>query len=227
MNGMTCAELRQLASEFAVDLLDGEDRARVCAHLETCQPCRSEVAALTEAAEEILLLGPEVDPPADFASRVVERVEQLVTNDAAPHRRRRPRWHLPRRALAAAAVLVLVMLAALALVIARTGREAGAVSAPMRTGRGEVVGRVELRGDQPTSVAVSLPNWSQLVRRYGEPGISVYWLAVELDDHSRDLHAVHASGDTWTWDIATDRAAVSSVAVVDDQGRVWCSARFH
>jgi hypothetical protein len=74
MTGTECTRLNDLAPELALGLLDGAERAEVLAHLERCANCHADVASLTELGEQLLLLAPEVPPPAGFESRVLASV---------------------------------------------------------------------------------------------------------------------------------------------------------
>jgi Putative zinc-finger len=103
---VTCEEIRDLAPEVALGIADGEQRAEVLRHLASCAECRRELEALSEVADELLVLAPAQEPPAGFESRVVEALGLQ-----RPPRRRRPGWLAPRRlawrigpALAAAAL---------------------------------------------------------------------------------------------------------------------------
>lgn len=69
-----CEPVREVAPDLALGLLTGEARAAVLAHLEGCEACRAEVAALAGAADEVLLAAPEATPPAGFADRVLAAV---------------------------------------------------------------------------------------------------------------------------------------------------------
>jgi hypothetical protein len=228
MTSMTCAELRDVAEELALDLLDGVERAVALAHLETCGACRHEVGALTEVAEEVLVLAPEVAPSPGFAAGVVTQIQRLraPATVATATRGRGRTWGRRFAGLAAAAVAVLALVAII-VVRGGPGDDAEVLAADMRTGRGTSVGRVSLQLDDPATVTVSVPGWIDLVRGYGEPLDATYWLAVEHDDGSRDLHPL-APGrdDTWVVPIDVDPGAVSAVSVLDDAGRVWCTARF-
>lgn len=75
-----CAWVREVAPEVALGLLTGEARAEALAHLERCEACRAEVAALAQVADEVLLAAPEAAPPPGFADRVLAR---LATEAAA------------------------------------------------------------------------------------------------------------------------------------------------
>jgi hypothetical protein len=93
-----CEETRELLPELALGILGGEDRARALEHLTRCADCSSELAALSRAADGLLTLAPQHEPPAGFEDRVLARL-----------RRERPR-HRARRitTFAAAAALIAV-----------------------------------------------------------------------------------------------------------------------
>ena len=99
---MTCGEIREQLSAFLDgELADGERQA-VAAHLEGCEACRREHAALARTVELVRGL-PAVAPPADLAGRVAERV-------AEPPAERTPPFVL-RRAILWPAVAATVALA--------------------------------------------------------------------------------------------------------------------
>jgi hypothetical protein len=228
MTTMTCAELRDVVEELALDLLDGVERAAALAHLETCAPCRHELGTLTEVAEEVLLLAPDAEPSPGFAAEVVTQIQRLrapaTVATATRHTGRRRTW--PRRLAGLAAAAAIVVLVLVAMIVARGGGDAEVLAAEMRTGTGTTVGSVSLRLDDPATATVSVPGWIELVQRYGEPADATYWLAVEQDDGSRELHPLAPDRD-YTWVVALDDpGAVAAVSVLDDEGRVWCSARF-
>jgi hypothetical protein len=117
LNSMSCAEFHDSAAELALGVLTGRERAEALAHLDHCEACREHVRQLTTTGEELLALLPSAEPPAGFETRVMDRLGFAA---AAPrpvrHRRRRPAWghgFSPRRALAAAAVVVGLLGAAL------------------------------------------------------------------------------------------------------------------
>lgn len=231
MTTMGCTEVRNAASELALDMLGGEERAAALAHLENCASCRREVAALTEAAEELLVLAPEVWPSPSFEQAVVACIGGLAaseTSPAGPRTRGRPRSPQRRVLAVVAAVIVVVTVTAGALVALRpSSHEAAATqTADMRTDTGHVVGTVSLATD-PATIALTIPDWAGLVRRYGATVDGPYWLAVQTDDGSRDLHRLPPADDQpWTVDIETDPSKVVAVSVVDNNGIVWCTAQF-
>jgi hypothetical protein len=117
LNSMSCAEFHDSAAELALGVLTGRERAEALAHLDHCEACREHVRQLATTGEEMLGLLPFAEPPAGFETRVMDRLG-LAAPAPQPlrHRRRRPAWghgFSPRRALAAAAVVVALLGAAL------------------------------------------------------------------------------------------------------------------
>jgi len=130
LNEMGCAEFADVASELALGVLTGRDRARALAHLDQCHECRENVRQLTVTGEELVGLLPAIEPPAGFETRVMERLG-LVT--PAPVRQLSPARRVgrklagwlgggwmgsagagrPRRLLATASVAVAVIVAGL------------------------------------------------------------------------------------------------------------------
>lgn len=70
----SCAEVAERLAELATGAATGPDRARVLNHLAGCVRCRLELEDLTRAADELLLLVPEREPPAGFESAVLARI---------------------------------------------------------------------------------------------------------------------------------------------------------
>jgi hypothetical protein len=93
---LDCGHLHELAPELALGTLPGRERAHALAHLEHCGECRLTVEELADAADALLLLAPEADPPAGFSRRVTNGLTQ-------PHQRR---W---RKLVAAGAAAALVL----------------------------------------------------------------------------------------------------------------------
>ena len=115
LDSMSCAEFHDSAAELALGVLTGRERAEALAHLDHCEACREHVRQLTMTGEQMLGLLPTAEPPAGFESRVMDRIG-LAAPAPQPLRRRsrRPGWgHVPRRVLAAAAVVVALLGAAL------------------------------------------------------------------------------------------------------------------
>jgi hypothetical protein len=81
----TCEPVRELLPELALGILGGEDRARALDHLSGCAECSNELAALSRAADGLLALAPQHEPPAGFEDRVLARLRR----ERPKHRARR------------------------------------------------------------------------------------------------------------------------------------------
>ena len=126
MSASTCADVREIAPEFALALLDGTDRAAVIAHLDGCDECRAIVLEYREMVDAVMAAVPAADPAPGFAQRVLDRIgPQVVTMRARPARRLRPALAWVGAAAAAAALV-------LALVFTNTGSSSTGVA--MRSG---------------------------------------------------------------------------------------------
>jgi hypothetical protein len=102
-----CEELRELAPELALGIVEGEERGRALEHLADCPDCRRRVEELAEVVDELLLLAPHKEVPVGFESRVLG---QVLPSPPHPPRRRRRRFALvlaPAAAALAAAAITL------------------------------------------------------------------------------------------------------------------------
>jgi hypothetical protein len=103
-----CEEIRQLAPDLALGIVEGEERGRALEHLADCPECRRRVEELAEVADQLLLLAPHKEVPVGFESRVLNR----VLPSPQPRRRRRLRLVVaPAASALAAAAIVLAIVA--------------------------------------------------------------------------------------------------------------------
>jgi hypothetical protein len=152
---MSCEETRQLVAELALGIADGADRARALRHLAECADCRRELGELSELADELLMLAPEVEPPVGFESRVLALVQ-------APRRPRR--W---RRGLALLAPAAVAAALATTIVLGATGddrRLADHYRATLAAANGTYfeAARLQAPANVPTGVVYGyrgMPSW--------------------------------------------------------------------
>ncbi len=106
--GSSCAEIAPALPELALGVLTGRDRVVALAHTESCSPCADELEQLARAADAVVLVAPELEPPVGFEVRLFSRMG--VSDDVpTPIRRRVRTWFL---ASAAAVVALFIGLGA-------------------------------------------------------------------------------------------------------------------
>ena len=222
MNTLDCAGLLDVAPELAAGNLCGEDRAAAIAHLAGCPSCQQEVTALTTITDRLLLMAPAVEPPVGFDQRVLAALEGAPV--AAPRRMSRRTRSLPK--LAAMAAVALALVSGGLLLDATLPSDSVNARAEMRTADGQVVGHAYLHEDKPTLLVVTLPGWRDEAEEYGALGGS-YTLHVAIGDGREMTYPVVMPGEPiWSATLEVPVERVRSVAVIDDDGRVWCEALF-
>ena len=107
-----CQDYTGDLSELALGVLTGRERVRALSHVDSCPRCAEELEQLSRAADAVVHVAPEVEPPLGFEVRLFERMGVADV----PHRRWRrvPRW-VPAAMAAAAAVAALAVGLSLAL----------------------------------------------------------------------------------------------------------------
>jgi anti-sigma factor RsiW len=154
MSGATCVGVRERAPDLALDIVDGEERAELLAHLAACPGCRDEVRSLGAVADRLLRAVPPEEPPRGFEDRVLARLAE----EPQPLAPRRSRLVLAGLGVAAA-LLVVVLVGAALLRPGGDTRQAVMVSAD-----GQVVGQVTLTND-PAGILVAVPGWTPAENR--------------------------------------------------------------
>jgi anti-sigma factor RsiW len=101
-----CQDYAADLSELALGVLTGRERARALSHVESCPQCAEELEQLSHAADAVVQVAPEVEPPLGFEVRLFERMG--VADVPRRKRWRAPRWVPAGLAAAAAAVALAV-----------------------------------------------------------------------------------------------------------------------
>jgi anti-sigma factor RsiW len=70
---MKCEDVRLQLSAFQDDELEDDARARIAAHIERCDGCRSELKQLQQAVAQVARL-PELEPADNFTAAVMARL---------------------------------------------------------------------------------------------------------------------------------------------------------
>ena len=221
MRRMDCAQLADAAPELALGILPGDERAAALAHLDECTGCRQQVSSLAGVTDQLLLLTPTAEPQAGFEQRVLASLGTSPNHVRVPRVKRRP----PR----VTAALALAACIALAVLVRWNSSSAPSPLATeqMRTASGAVVGEVFVHREQPAVVFMSLPGWAEQVKSYGRPG-DTFALRIERQDGPAVVVPVSMSNEqSWTTTLGFDARTITSVAMVDREGRVWCRAQFN
>ncbi|MHB1487585.1 MAG: hypothetical protein ACYCS7_12590 [Acidimicrobiales bacterium] len=91
-NIMGCDGLADVASEMALGILTGPQRAQALSHVEECSACRGLVGELTRAADAVIGQAPESEPPVGFETRVLARIADADKGRVTPARAIPDRW---------------------------------------------------------------------------------------------------------------------------------------
>jgi len=213
VSALQCADVREVAAEFAFGVLDGETRADVVAHVDRCPTCRALVTELSETADSVVLLAPEAEPPPGFEHRVMTG---LLGG------RRRERWRTVKLVAAVAAAAVILSVVAVRVIDgARSSEQAAAAveTVPMIGDNGARVGKVEVVdngafADVALTVDYALPDCAYRVV-----------LAPDATE-PQVLGTMTVAGGRGAWQGTTslDRGP-TALELVDSAGDVPCSAR--
>ncbi|MFC5993416.1 zf-HC2 domain-containing protein [Pseudonocardia hispaniensis] len=217
-----CRRIRSLATEFALGVLPGEERAAVLDHLDACVCCQSAVGQLTDIRDRLLELVPEAEPPVGFEQRVLAGLPRPPP--------RRPRW-IP---LAAAATAVLLALG---------GFAAGRLTAPPSA----VPGATEHDGASEVGTAPLMADGHQVGDVVAYSGTRPFiWVTFDtgVDDQSGSVACtLRTANGSWiplgmfqmdsghgSWGTATqlDTGSLRSAQILlsDDTGQTIATARF-
>jgi anti-sigma-K factor RskA len=95
------SEIHDLAAAYALDALSPEDRWTYERHLDTCERCREEVAALRDSATELAYAAEGPEPPPELRERILAAARNEPRTAKVVSLRRR--WLFPATAVVAAA----------------------------------------------------------------------------------------------------------------------------
>jgi anti-sigma-K factor RskA len=101
-----CEQHQEELSELALGVLTGRERARVLAHVESCAHCAEELEQLSRAADAVVQVAPEIEPPMGFEVRLFEKMG--VADMRRRRRVRPPRWAVGALSAAAAVAALAV-----------------------------------------------------------------------------------------------------------------------
>jgi hypothetical protein len=203
--------------EFALGTLSGRSRALVLDHLETCAHCTAESEALADAADTLLWLAPEAEPPLGFETRVIERFRGTGAGRQIDRRRRLSLF-------AVAALLVAVMGVGIGAVATQGG--GNHPSATQRPMTGRLVSDGHVLGD--VTISAGSPSWMIMDVDTGKIS-GVVWCEVTLANGRSEtvgkFTISHGYG-SWVAPIKASGRDVRSARIVNGEGTVLAQATF-
>jgi hypothetical protein len=215
-----CSEATAMLDELALDVLPGDQRTAVLAHVEECGDCRQVLDELCEAADELLLAAPTVEPPAGFGDRVLERTQgQGRRADVAPPRRRLPVW------MAAAAAAVFLVLGGVTGAV--VGRSTGDGDSGKRFRTVQLISTTSGADIGEVWTYASRPSWVFMQVDKEVPD-GTYRCMLEMDDGSTvpigRLYAVKGNGG-WGEHVDVDPRRARQARLLDRDGTVIATAQ--
>jgi hypothetical protein len=216
MSVYSCAQLRDVAPELALGVLSGAERAEAIMHVNGCGRCQAHVNELTEAADAIPLLAPEIEPPVGFEQRVLA---------AGPARRRRSVRRMVAAVAVAAAAAAILSITIVRVVESGNDSSAPAASAAAPATKPTAVKMVSTTGALPAGWAYVTNKRSVAISvDYGvDPG--TYNIAVRPPTGSSEkigTMTIVGGHGSWTgWSSVVLRAG-STISLVDSAGNPAC-----
>lgn len=218
-----CQEMELLASEVALGIASGDERAIVLAHARSCEDCRRVLEDLSVTADALLLLGPVREPTPGFENKVLAGMQSSAT----------PRWRMAPRLAAVAAACVILTGAAAFWITADERETAGHYRDALAIADGEYFGVVPLRsssGDRAGHLFAYQgdPAWVFLIFETGlEPGR----YEAEIETASGEIRSlggvdIDAGDVTWGRDIPVPLRELATVRIVDNAGAEILRATF-
>lgn len=222
---VTCDVFDAHADELALGLIDEPLRSSLLAHAAGCTTCRALLDELAAVGDSLLLAAPEMEPPAGFESRVLERLPSAAALTGSASAASQPGaggdGPRPRRWLAVAAAAVLVSgAAAVAVVVAQRTGPADEVEAAIVTASGQEVGEIRLLRDPVPHLLITVPN------PQGAPGVR--FCELQRPDGSwvrvGSWEAVDLASGVWAAGIDPSLLDATTMRVVTDQGVLLATA---
>jgi hypothetical protein len=220
----TCERTRELLPELALGILGGEDRARALDHLASCADCSNELATLSRAADGLLTLAPQHEPPGGFEGRVLARLRR----ERPPHRARR------FMGFAAAAAMIAIVAAGAVWIGTAHDRKLGGYYKnilAIQNGTELAAARLEtpdrFYGGEVFTYQGE-PSWLFIVVTgpVGDGRYDVVGTVHGQDVHLASMKVVHGRGD-WGGVTTTNMTAVDEIKVLDPTGQLVLHGTVH
>jgi hypothetical protein len=221
---MDCSEAGAMIDELALDVLPGDRRAALLAHLESCPGCRHLLDELSETADALLLAGPAVAPPAGFEDRVLARID-------VPRPRLGARTGAGIRARAQTRFRLLAAAAAAAVLLGAGGLAGAHLDRSSRGNEFQTVQLISATGADIGDVSTydGTPTWF-FMRLEGSLPNGTYRCVLDVDDGRTvpigSLWAANGRGG-WGEHVRLDPRHVKAARLLDATGATVATARLH
>jgi hypothetical protein len=210
-------------AELALGILDGRERAALLDHLAGCPGCALELEQLTTAADELVHLAAEADPPVGFESRLFERLEISDPENVV-----RPGWgHRWRSVAAIAAALVLAFGVGWVVHPSDGDKPRSAVTAPSSNelkatlvSHGHYLGDASIYGNSPAWLFMAVEATSDTGR------VRCTVTTADGRIHLVGSFTLNDGRGAWAAPLWVGKSPVRSAQVVDSGGRVLATANF-
>jgi hypothetical protein len=212
-----CDAMRDDLNEFALGTLSGRSRALVLDHLEGCAHCTAESEALADAADMLLWLAPEAEPPLGFETRVIERFRGAGA---------KRQFNRRRISIFAVAALMIVVLGVGVGAVATSQGGGSHPSATQRPITGRLVSDGHVLGD--VTISAGSPSWMTMDVDTGKLSGLVWCEVTFANGRSETVGKFTISHGYGSW-VAPIRASghdVRSARIVNGAGTVLAQATF-
>jgi anti-sigma factor RsiW len=209
-----CDAVADLLPELALGTLGGTERADVLAHLDGCSSCREKTAGFAATVDALPLLLGEAEPPPGFEDRTLQRIR---AGRAKPSGKT-----VVGRVLAVAAAIAAVVIVTVATVrvIDARNRDDGPILAQRvaMVGHGNYAGSAMwFRAEEP---------YLRLDVHYGDGDGRYTVETVDRADSTQVIGTVKVRGGRGAWSGEVEGPRPARVRLLNDEGEVWCEARF-
>lgn len=212
-----CESLQDELAELALGILDGRRRSEVLEHVDSCPRCTATLEHLSNVADTLLLLGPEVEPPLGFELRLAQKLQ-------APAKVHRPRRFRHARTLSAVAAALLVLGFGVGSLVAPRAHsnqvQAADLNTATLTSQGHALGQVSVSPGDPAWVFMTIDNDGRSGR--------VRCQVTLADGAVETVGVFKLSGGYGSWGAPLRAPAdqVRSARLVASNGTTMASARF-
>jgi Putative zinc-finger len=211
-----CDESRELLTELALGIADGEERARVLEHVAGCPDCRRELERQTALADQLLTLAPEHEPPIGFELGVLRAIEPPAPKRRSPLR--------PLAAVGAVAAAVAITAGGMEIGFRDDRRLADQYREALAQANGTYFGATRLAdpAGRPGGVVFvyrGSPSWVLVTVAPAHRAAIQGAELVARDGRRLPLESFRLVDGAWGGAIPLDLAQVAAVHLVDDQGR--------